>query len=499
MTCRPGREDRAEDDEPRTGCTCYKMLRMKPVALLVGIFSAVILGSCGLWSGSDTQRALSDVDQLLKMLDDQSKSWQATLQALEDKTARDVQSTIRVEVDTAVQRAIAATGSELRCNIDFMKDRLRQHLMNIKARLLKQPETPLKPMFCEVVPSDVDERLSADQQTVVSFIGYDMDIITPPSRIGIFLVDNSGKETDVTDKVTHPTHYLMTLNISPGSGVHFEPTSDKLVLRWGGDVLSTMAVLRDPAVFKAGLYTNAVGPSDAPMVAATVPSGYRLIGGGCYSDWQGAGQLLTASYPAGNSWVCGAKSHVVPDNAPLTAYALYIPDTSKINISVTSTTSGVASDQPNAKATVPPGYSVIGGGCQTSWKKPEPGNLLVSSFPVSDGWVCSSKAHSVSSPAILTSYVIGIKSSDFTVVAGPPEAEGPRTGRNSASSTVPTSQGAGLVGGGCKVTYGGPGQMLTKSYPDIDNNRWTCESKDHQYQDPATITAYSFGLRANRN
>lgn len=462
--------------------------------------SALILGiaGCGWLSRDTTERALQDIDQLLKIVDDQSKSWQSTLQILEDKTAKDTQSTIRTEVDTLVQRSVAATGAELKCNFDFMRDRVRQHLLNIKAALMHKPGTQIKPLFCQVVPSQVDQRLAADRRAVVSFVGYDMDI-GEPARVRVFLVDNAGQEVDVTDKITNPTHYLMTLNISSGSGVQFQPTSNKLVLRWGADVLSSIAVLREPAPFKAEVSVNAVGPSDAPSVSATVPSGYRLIGGGCHSEWQGAGQLLTASYPVGSSWMCTAKAHAVMDMAGLTAYVLYIPDNLKIDISITSASSGAASNQPDAKATIPPGYSVIGGGCQTSWKKPEPGNLLVNSYPVSDGWLCAAKAHSVSSPATLTSYVIGVRSADFTVIAGPPDMQGPRSNvRNSASSTIAGGQGVGLAGGGCKINYGGAGQLLTASYPDRDNNRWMCESKDHQVSDSATITAYSLGLKANR-
>ena len=315
----------------------------------------------------------------------------------------------------------------------------------------------------------------------------------------MFLVDNAGQQTDVTNKVTNPTHYLMTLNVSPGSGVQFQSNSDKLVLRWGATLLSSIGVARDRAPFTASVSVNAVGPSDAPTVTATAPDGSRLVGGGCHSEWQGPGQLLTASYPSGNSWVCAAKAHAVMDLAGLTAYVIYVPSSLNVEVDVATGSGGPPSDQQNAKATVRAGFTVIGGGCQTSWKKPEPGNLLVNSYPVSDGWICSSKAHSVSSPASLTSYVIGVRSPDFTVGAGEPVTGPSRTNvRNTSSSTLPGGQGLGLVGGGCKINYGGAGQLLTASYPDLPHNQWMCESKDHQVQDPSTVTSYSLGLKPNR-
>jgi hypothetical protein len=85
------------------------------------------------------------------------------------------------------------------------------------------------------------------------------------------------------------------------------------------------------------------------------------------------------------------------------------PAAAKYNFQVFPGSSG-PSDQPTVTVEVPPGYLIVGGGATTNWHSPEPGNLLVSCFPVdSRHWFAASKAHSVSSPATLTAYAVAIE------------------------------------------------------------------------------------------
>jgi hypothetical protein len=57
-----------------------------------------------------------------------------------------------------------------------------------------------------------------------------------------------------------------------------------------------------------------------------VDEGYVLVGGGAKVNWEGAGNLLTASYPdAQGGWTAASKDHVSPDPAVIVAYALGVP------------------------------------------------------------------------------------------------------------------------------------------------------------------------------
>jgi len=126
-------------------------MKLSPFVLVTSVILVSLVGFSGCSvDKSDVQRGLAQLDELLRIINDQSKSWQDTLKSLEDKAAKDVQSTIRNEVNDTIQRGVAATGAEFRCNADFMRDRVKQHLLNIKNGLLTKaglPHDPITPLI----------------------------------------------------------------------------------------------------------------------------------------------------------------------------------------------------------------------------------------------------------------------------------------------------------------------------------------------------------------
>jgi hypothetical protein len=183
----------------------------------------------------------------------------------------------------------------------------------------------------------------------------------------------------------------------------------------------------------------------------------------------------------------------------LTAFVVGVPENSPIEIAI-GTSASAKLGHADGKALVPAGFTVVGGGCKTSWAPPEPGNYLFNGYPVSDGFICSSKDHAPTSAAVLTSYAIGVKSSAFDIVTGPSVAvDSLISSRTQVASTMDLSQGVGIVGGGCKTTYNVAGRLLTASFPDISGNAWRCASKDHKTEDSGTLTPYSVGLKPRIN
>jgi hypothetical protein len=60
-----------------------------------------------------------------------------------------------------------------------------------------------------------------------------------------------------------------------------------------------------------------------PKHQITVDGGYVLTGGGALVNWQGSGNLLTASYPVDDrTWEATSKSHVLSSPATITVYAI---------------------------------------------------------------------------------------------------------------------------------------------------------------------------------
>ena len=70
-------------------------------------------------------------------------------------------------------------------------------------------------------------------------------------------------------------------------------------------------------------------------------------------------------------------------------------------------------------------------------------------------------------------------------------SQGPSAPHPSVSVSVP--EGYKVVGGGARVNYHEPGNMLTASYP-ASPQTWTAMGKDHEGNSPATIDGFALGL-----
>ncbi|MBS0424354.1 MAG: hypothetical protein JSR71_08015 [Proteobacteria bacterium] len=183
----------------------------------------------------DTVATLNDA---IDALDRNSSSWQAVLQDTTSKLTKDAQSTVRNEVSDLLNRSVAATGDELRCNMDFIGARVRQALAGIRARLLHQTVPPVEPALCHVVPAAVDMALDLSRRNKLEFFGYDFD--TTPIKVTLH---DGSRAQDVSAKLDRLTHYHMTLNLG-ANGVPLSKASDKLTLEWQNRPISSIAVIQ---------------------------------------------------------------------------------------------------------------------------------------------------------------------------------------------------------------------------------------------------------------
>jgi hypothetical protein len=230
-----------------------------------------------------------------------------------------------------------------------------------------------------------------------------------------------------------------------------------------------------------------------PEVRVTVPAGYKIISGGARVDYQGSGNLLTASYPEGTStWVARSKDHQEASPAQIEAWAVALNDpNNEWDVRTVSATSSPA-EHPTASVTLPDGYSMTGGGAQANWA--QAGSLLTASYPEgADTWVAKSKDHLVPEVTTLTIYVIGIRPTNGSSFPSSIVFHSQSGKENHPSATVRIRAGYLLVGGGAQVDWEGAGNLLTASYPD-GKGGWTAASKDHVAPDPAVIEAYALGV-----
>jgi len=156
-----------------------------------------------------------------------------------------------------------------------------------------------------------------------------------------------------------------------------------------------------------------------PSITATLPAGWVLVGGGARANYgTGAGQLLYASVPGGNtsvrnggnSWFAASKDHDVADPATVTAFAIGLTATflagAGLAVIYQSYSAPCATHWPWATLIVP-GFHLSGGGAQDNWTGN--GNLLTASFPQDrQTWRARGKDHVVSDPSTITAWGIGL-------------------------------------------------------------------------------------------
>lgn len=227
------------------------------------------IGACGLLLallGSSCQPPHLPAEQVLRdaieQLGSESSNWRQVLEETRDKLTGEAQSTIRNEVNVVLSRAIAASGAEVMCVADFIRDRAKQDLMRILDRLQGRVATPALPVVCQVVPQSVDAELVPNRLRLLEYYGYDFD----RSPITAYLETTTGR-VNVSRYLDFPTHYHMTLNLG-AQGVAIGPTSRRFVFVWDGKDQASVAITQSPPAAVRPTYLISIRTWDKEAGAA---------------------------------------------------------------------------------------------------------------------------------------------------------------------------------------------------------------------------------------
>jgi hypothetical protein len=215
-----------------------------------------------------TTKAAMSIDEAINALQNQSANWQQVLQDLESKLAKEGQNTIRDEVANVLSRSIAQSGVEIRCEGDFVRDRIRQALIVMKAKLLGQTIPAPPPAFCQVVPIAVDRAAVPDHVKQLEIYGYDFDLT---QNLTVAVVNLNGARQDVTGRLDRPTHYAMTLKFG-GSGVQLTDQSERFEISLDNKLVSTVAIIQ-PATPVCESKPVPISPGKITYVPPKVGSG----------------------------------------------------------------------------------------------------------------------------------------------------------------------------------------------------------------------------------
>jgi len=240
-----------------------------------------------------------------------------------------------------------------------------------------------------------------------------------------------------------------------------------------------------------------------------VDSGFVLIGGGAEILGEGSpGALLTASFPdlGLTTWTASSKDHHLTFFHQLRAYSVGLklagvtPQTLFSFMKVVSVRS-IASEHPSTGISVPGGFNLVGGGARANWVTQ--GQLLTRSIPSGSQWLAASKDHAVAEVGTVDAFAIGITSGTI------PGFGSIDVSVNQVSTSVPTGYGTAnrlvpagfvLASIGGDAQFSGAGRMLTDLIPFGDApadsvQGATVRSKDQEFQDSGTTTAYAVAIR----
>jgi len=178
-----------------------------------------------------------------------STKWRSVLQETSEKLPKDLQGSIRVEMDQLAQKSISRAGVEMRCNVDFLSQRALKGLRRIKSLLKGEKPSLMPPMFCQVTPATVDFNLAPDRRPSVELSGYDMDVKDQSGQlVKFFLTSDSTSESLPLDpsRIGRTTHYSHVLNVH---GPDFESlVRQKKITRlqcmWGEEVKAEVLLIQ---------------------------------------------------------------------------------------------------------------------------------------------------------------------------------------------------------------------------------------------------------------
>jgi hypothetical protein len=160
-------------------------------------------------------------------------------------------------------------------------------------------------------------------------------------------------------------------------------------------------------------------PSDSgvaphPESEAGIPSNdFVLVGGGFRVDWQGAGNLGTASFPSTEfSWKARSKDHSIPDPSNIRTFAIGLRRSITVGqaVSAISRADSGQAPHPAAVAAVAPGFALTGGGAEVHIDGA--GSLLWELKPSTSQdphFGAGSKDHVHPDPSTITAFALGVR------------------------------------------------------------------------------------------
>jgi len=145
----------------------------------------------------------------IAQLGSESTGWRGTLQQLEQDLIQQGQSTLANQVQSVINRGIAAAGLEVKCSVAFLKAQLKEEIQGIVAAYQHKPVPPVVPHFCSYDPPSVDLRITGSARPLLNVYGFNLS----NSNVTAAVVDTAGARVPVQAGYFNVgTEFMATMN-----------------------------------------------------------------------------------------------------------------------------------------------------------------------------------------------------------------------------------------------------------------------------------------------
>ena len=146
------------------------------------------------------------------------------LNSIKTDFPQEIHDIITNDVQNLVTTSVAATGQEFRCNVDFLRDRVKRGLSNtiiklknlvlLRKKASLQPIPLIQPTFCSCTPNEID--LNNDKTKSVQVYGYDFD---NADSLHVYASKLDGTRMDISSWVAKPSNYNITIGVNQGASL----------------------------------------------------------------------------------------------------------------------------------------------------------------------------------------------------------------------------------------------------------------------------------------
>jgi hypothetical protein len=178
-------------------------------AVLVVCAMTVQGSSCLPNLNEPVDKVADTLNNAIGQLGSESTAWRGTLQQLEQDLIQQGQSTLANQVQSVLNRGIAAAGLEVKCTVSFLKAQLREQLQGILAAYLHKPVPPPVPHFCSYDPPQIDLRITGSARPLLNVYGFNLS----NSNVSVAVVNGNGARTAVQPGYFNVgTEFMATMN-----------------------------------------------------------------------------------------------------------------------------------------------------------------------------------------------------------------------------------------------------------------------------------------------